>query len=149
MLKILYRLDDTDNIEANLVAEAANRLEVGEFQFFRLAHRDWYGRQVDAKELEPAFLEYMLHDRVPHYVRHHARNIIAQDDEGRLDPLAEQYHVFDRDLPTPKRRFSGAIHVALVLIITVVFMGLMLFTYHPTFLIEGDRCMFPPCPFVP
>ncbi|NIP73204.1 MAG: hypothetical protein GWO16_09340, partial [Gammaproteobacteria bacterium] len=76
MFKILYQLDELDNIEANVVAEAANRLGVGEFQLFQLAHTAWHGREVDPHQIEAVFFDYMLHDRVPHWVRQFARNVI-------------------------------------------------------------------------
>lgn len=147
MLKIFYRPDKLDTIEANLVAEAANRLGVGEFQFFRLAHREWFDREVQAADLEPAFLGYMLHDQVPHYVRQYARNVIQRDDAGALDPEATEYHIFDHDRPAPRRRLFGAYQIAIVVIFTIVFMGLVMYTYTPVFL-EGGSCLFPPCPHV-
>jgi hypothetical protein len=147
MLKILYQLDDSDNIEANLVAEAANRLAVGEFQFFCLAHEAWFGLGVDPKQIEAIFISYMIHDQVPHYVRHYARATISRDDAGGLDLDAEDFHRFDAGTPAPGSRLKGAWTVGLVVAFTAVFMALLLYSYRPAVVGEID-CNYPPCPHV-
>lgn len=147
MLRIFYRLDRLDNIEANLVAEAANRLGVGEFQFFRLAHEEWFGDTADPKQLEPAFLGYMLRDHVPHYVRQYARNVIDRDESGLLDTEAARFHRFDAGAPPPEARFAGWYIVAFVALITAAFIGLTVLTYQPK-MADGEICRFPPCPHV-
>jgi hypothetical protein len=145
MLRILYRLDKTDTVEANLVAEAANRLGVGEFQFFRLAHESWFGADVDPKQLEPAFLGYMQEDAVPPYVRHFARTVIQRDDAGLLDPEADEFHRFDAGGVPPPRSLAGTYTIAMVLLITAAFMALNIYTYRPGAM-QGQSCNFPPCP---
>lgn len=150
MLRILYRLAETDTIEANLVAEAANRLGVGEFQFFQLAHEAWFGATVNPEALEPVFLSYMLNDNVPPYVRHFARNVIQRDDAGKLDAQADEFHRFDRG--TTRRALlslpRGVTIVTLVVVFTATFMALMLYQHRPA-IIGTPNCQFPPCPFVP
>jgi hypothetical protein len=145
MLRFFYRPDRLDNIEANMVAEAANRLGVGEFQFFRLAHEQWFGRTVEPEALEPAFMDYMLDDKVPHYVRHYARAVIGQDDRGQLEPGAERYHRFDQGTERRAASLAGATTVALVLLITAIFLGLTIYTYEPR-MPPGEVCNYPPCP---
>ena len=147
MLKFLYQLDDLDNIQANLAAEAANRLDVGEFQLFQLAYRAWYGVEADPKVLEQEFLEYMLHDQVPPWVRQFARNIIKSDDSGRLDPEAEEFHQYDRDRPLNSRTWSGYYKVAFVILLTAGFMALMAYNYEPD-PSDNSPCYFPPCPWI-
>jgi len=146
MLRFFYRPDRLDNIEANMVAEAANRLGVGEFQFFRLAHEQWHARIVPPESLEPAFMDYMLADKVPHYVRHFARSVIDQSDRGLLDPEAAHFHRFDRGTERRAGSLGGAATVALVLLFTALFLGLTIYTYEPR-MPPGERCNYPPCPY--
>ncbi len=68
------------------VLEAAALLEVTEFEFFRIAHRRWYGTTVEERELERLYLPYMFHGRVPPWVRQLAREVIAMAEADRLDP---------------------------------------------------------------
>lgn len=144
MLKILYQLDDLDNIEANLMAEAANRLGVGEFQFFQLAYYSWFGRDLHAKLMERAFLEYMLQDKVPPWARQFARNIIRMDEEGRLNPGDASYHRFDQSLPGAAHTLRGVTTVIATLLFALVFIYLML-TGLDTEPSDTQRCYFPPC----
>jgi hypothetical protein len=68
------------------VLEAAALLEVTEFEFFRIAHRRWYGTRVGEPELERLYLPYMFHGRVPLWVRQLAREVIARAEADDLDP---------------------------------------------------------------
>jgi hypothetical protein len=68
------------------VLEAAALLEVTEFEFFRIAHRRWYGIRIEDKELERLYLPYMFHGRVPLWVRQLAREVIAKAEADCLDP---------------------------------------------------------------
>ena len=146
MLKILYQLDDLDNIDANLVAEAANRLAVGEFQFFQLAYYSWNGQDAEPKAMEREFLLYMLHDKVPPWVRQYARQIIRQDDEGQLDPGLASYHRFDRGTSSPDANYTkgGWLKVIATLLAALGLIYLMLVGWNidPS---QPPRCYFPPC----
>jgi hypothetical protein len=146
MLRFFYRPDKLDSIEANLVAEASNRLGVGEFQFFRLAHAHWFGEVIAEERLEPAFLDYMLHDRVPHYARQYARVVIQRDDSNELDPEADEFHQFDQMGPQSRGMLAGALPVALVALAMALLIGLVVFSYTPTSS-EYGRCVYPPCPW--
>lgn len=148
MLKILYRLDELDSSEHNLVADASNRLEVGEFQFFQLSFLAWYGREADTAFLERAFFGYMLENRVPHWARHYAREIIRRDDEGVLAPYAPEYHQFDRTYKPPPASGHGwprrlAVFLLLGALLALAFVALTLYT--GTMVPPGVTCFFPPC----
>ena len=73
------------------VLEAAALLQVTEFELFRLTYRRWHGAaaadgDVSDEVIERYYLPYMFHDRVPAFVRHLAREVVARADEDRLDP---------------------------------------------------------------
>ena len=143
-MKILFQLDDLDNIEANLVAEAANRLGVGEFQFFQLAFQAWYGHEIDPAQLERDFWSYLTHDEVPPWVRHYARNIIKADDEGELDQNEHYYHRHDRFGPNIIYDWREKLKAILLLVFMVVFFLFVLYIYEQH-VPEKYQCNFPPC----
>ena len=78
------------------VLEAAGLLEVTEFELFRIAYCRWHGVAIGDRELERHYQPYMFHNRVPHWVRQLAREVIARAEAGRLDPRA--YGVLPRPL---------------------------------------------------
>jgi hypothetical protein len=69
--------------EVRLVAQAAEALEVGEFELFRAAYRAWYGDEPETKRLERDFAGYLKAQRLPAYVRHFARQVVAEAETGR------------------------------------------------------------------
>ncbi len=78
------------------VLEAAALLEVTEFEFFRIAYRRWFGKEITDRELEPLYLPYMFGGRVPPWVRQLARQVIGEAEAEALDPKA--YGVLPRPL---------------------------------------------------
>jgi hypothetical protein len=79
------------------VLEAAATLEVTEFELFRIAYRRWHGDD-DATDdvIERYYLPYMFGERVPAFVRHLTREVLARAEEGRLDP--KDFGVMPRQL---------------------------------------------------
>ncbi len=144
MLKIFYQIDEMDSIEANLVAEAANRLDIGEFQVFQLSYLDWFGHEVEEKSLEKIFFAYLMENRIPPWARHYARKIIDLDDKGELDYHHSSYHGFDVESMKPGERKVGALKAAAVLVIVAAAFGASLYLLH-----GHDSgmfpCQFPPC----
>lgn len=69
--------------EARLVSEAAETLDIGEFELFRAAYRAWYGGEPETKRLERDFAAYLKAQRLPAYVRHFARQVVAEAEPGR------------------------------------------------------------------
>ncbi len=61
-----------------LVLDAANRLQIKEFDLFDLAHRWWFGRRAQPEALERVFVAYMFSRAVPPWVRHFAREILRE-----------------------------------------------------------------------
>ena len=79
------RPDAATDADCRAVTEAALALGVGEFDFFRLAYRRWFGRQPDEHLLEKAFAAYMFGQAVPSWVRHLGRQVIDRRRQGTLD----------------------------------------------------------------
>ena len=82
-----------DPADTDCVVSAANYLEVSEFTVFRNAYTAWYGKEVPEKVVERLFMQYLLQNRVPFWVRSYARNLVPEQDglsqkTGRESSLA-------------------------------------------------------------
>ena len=83
-----------------IVIEAANYLQVGEFQFLQLAYREWFDHDLPEALVARLFTSYMLQHEVPHWARHYARSIIDGCETGRIDDNAPRFHRYDHDYRT-------------------------------------------------
>jgi hypothetical protein len=114
--------------ERALVCSAANVLQIGEFQLLQLAYSNWFGRDLPEALVDRLFASYMLRNEVPHWARHFARAILAQDEAGRLDPDHPAWH-HDHDYRkgTPAggvpRFYAAAGVVALAVIAAILAAG--------------------------
>jgi hypothetical protein len=83
-----------------IVSEAANVLQVGEFQLLQLAYREWFGEDLPEALVAQLFTAYMLRNEVPHWARHYARVILMRHERGTLAENDPHYHRFDHDYHT-------------------------------------------------
>jgi hypothetical protein len=123
--RTLLRPDHDDNPERSLVANAANLLQIGEFQLLQLAYREWYGHDMGDDVANQVFQSFMIQGRLPPWARHYARKITALDGQGQLQINDAAYHRYDNDyfrsrLPDGVRRFV----VATTLVVGVIGGGL-------------------------
>jgi hypothetical protein len=112
------RPDAATDADCRAVTEAALALGIGEFDFFRLAYRRWFGRQPDEHLLEKAFAAYMFGQAVPTWVRHLGRQVIDRRRRGTLDAEsfgAGRYRDRVARHPHGPVLFAGAIAIWLVL----------------------------------
>jgi len=145
MFKIFYDLDDLDNIESNLVAQASSRLDIGEFQVFQLSYVAWHGHDAEPAQMEAIFFKYLYEDEMPPWVRHYTRQIIQQDEAGLLAPGDPSYHRFDAASMRTGTVVPTWIRAILVFSFLLFLVGVaMTFIYGS---IPNDiQCWFPPCP---
>ena len=110
--RTLMRPDREEDPERTVVAQAANILQVGEFQLLQLAYDDWYGRELSEAMTDRLFEAYMLHGEVPHWAREYALRIIRQDEIDLIDGNDPAYHRYDREyvthVPQGVRQFTWA-----------------------------------------
>jgi len=111
--------EDSAERDAEMVMAASRLLQVSEFRFFSIAHRQWYGSEMNDGPLEHVFSTYMFHDQVPCWVRHFARVILSNYAEGSLDPSLYNPRIFEP--ATPEMREAGIGYTILLAIIIVVF----------------------------
>jgi len=74
--------------DCRAVNKAADLLELREIDFFRLAHRRWFSKDAEPKQMEQFFTRYMFHEIVPPWVRHCAREVLNRHGMNMLDPAA-------------------------------------------------------------
>ena len=113
LFETLWRPDRDDDPERTEIAKAANLLQIGEFQLLQLAYYSWFGEEMSPAVSDQIFRSYMIEGRVPPWVRHYARQIIAQDESGRLEDNDPAYHRYDAEyykaLPLGARRLAMAV----------------------------------------
>ena len=63
-----------DPADTDCVVSAANNLEVSEFRIFKEAFAAWYGKEAADKQIKPVFVQYLVEDTVPFWVRNYARS---------------------------------------------------------------------------
>ncbi|MEN8232949.1 MAG: hypothetical protein ABFR35_09770 [Thermodesulfobacteriota bacterium] len=67
-----------DPVDTDCVVSAANYLEVSEFVIFRDAYTAWYGKKASEKQVEKVFVEYLVENKVPFWVRNYSRSRIPE-----------------------------------------------------------------------
>ena len=121
--------------EMSVVAQAANILQVGEFQLIQLAYHDWFGFDMPAAQIDRIFAAYMLHGAVPHWARHYARKVIDHTSRGALDMDHPDFHRYDAEyvthVPRGTRRFWVACAVLALFMVGGLLVGEMS-SFEPT-----------------
>ncbi len=95
LLDVLLNPDRDEFPNRTIVVDAANLLEIGEFQFLQLAFAHWHGRDMDAGEADAIFDSFMVRSEVPGWALLFARHIRQLDDDSQLDGNDPTYHRFD------------------------------------------------------
>lgn len=121
------------------VVNAASVLHVSEFEVFRLAYNNWFGRSAADKEIESFFNHYVDKAVVPMWVRDFTRRIQQLSDEGHLDVRAFGIE------PLPPTNywmaFLGGMAFAFILMIVALLVYLAIRAQDHG--LAG--CQFPPC----
>lgn len=121
--------EELEFAERHQVCQAANALQVGEFQFLQLAYEEWHGHAMPEALVARLFSTYMLENEVPHWARHFARVVLIRAEQGRLDENDPRYHRFDHDyvtqVPRGMQRFCTAVGILAFLMVTGVLVASM------------------------
>lgn len=112
--------EELENLERREVGRAANYLQVGEFQVLQLAYREWFGKEMPDGLVDPLFHAYMMHNEVPHWARHYARQVVQLAETDRLRWWEARYHRYDHEYGKPvphgvRRFFIAATWLLLML----------------------------------
>ncbi|MBL6951859.1 MAG: hypothetical protein ISR50_04460 [Alphaproteobacteria bacterium] len=116
MMKFIDALFNPDGDEfpnRTIVVDAANLLQVGEFQFLQLAFAHWQGRDMRPDEADAIFDSFMVRSEVPGWALMYARKIGQLDQARQLDGNDPDYHRYDIEYrpagtPSPQAGFIAA-----------------------------------------
>ena len=96
-LRTLIKPDWDDNPKRSEILDAANLLQIGEFQLIQLAYKVWYGEDLPEDKINKIFNEYMVTGVIPIWVTYYAKDILKLDQANVLDSYHEKYHVYDHE----------------------------------------------------
>ena len=83
---LVMRRTEFNPADIDCVVDAANYLEVSEFDILRDSYTAWYGKAAPEKQVEKIFVEYLVENKVPFWVRNYARSQAAESlpkDQGK------------------------------------------------------------------
>jgi len=95
LLKTLIKPDWDDNPKRNEILDAANLLQIGEFQLIQLAYKVWYEKTLPENKINNIFSEYMVTGIIPIWVTYYAKDILKLDQANVLDSHNKKYHIYD------------------------------------------------------
>ncbi len=125
LLKTLIKPDWDNNPKRSLIIEAANLIQIGEFQLIQLAYKDWYNEELPEEKINNIFNEYMVLDIVPIWVTKYAQDIIKLNKANILNSYSDKYHIYDHEFgayvhDNNQRKRRGIFYV---IIIGLMFVG--------------------------
>jgi hypothetical protein len=125
LLKTLIKPDWDDNPKRSGILDAANLIQIGEFQLIQLAYKAWYNEDLPEDKINKIFSEYMITGIIPIWVTHYAQDILKLNKANVLDSYNEKYHVYDHEfgdyISNEKQRKRRGIFYAII--IGIVFVG--------------------------
>ena len=95
LLKTLIKPDWDDNPKRSEILDAANLLQIGEFQLIQLAYKVWYEKTLPENKINNIFSEYMVTGIIPIWVTYYAKDILKLDQANVLDSHNKKYHIYD------------------------------------------------------
>ena len=119
LLKTLIQPDWDDNPKRSVVIQAANLIQIGEFQLIQLAYKNWYKDDLPEDKINIIFKEYMVTGIIPMWVTYYAKDIIKLDKANVLESYNKKYHVYDHEfgkyISDEKQRKSRGIFYAIII----------------------------------
>ena len=119
LLKTLIKPDWDDNPKRSEILNAANLLQIGEFQLIQLAFKVWYREDLPEDKINNIFSEYMITEIIPIWVTSYARDILKLDRANVLDSYNEKYHVCDHEFgayiyDNKQRKKRGVLYATII-----------------------------------
>ena len=141
----LIKPDWDNNPKRSEILDAANLLQIGEFQLIQLAYMVWYKENLPENKINKIFEEYMIREIIPIWATYYAKDIIKLDDADVLNGYDEKYHVYDHefgeyiyDNTLRKRR---GIQYTTIIILVFIFTHFMAINYVE---VEESASFYPP-----
>ena len=85
LIKTLVKPDWDDNPKRSKILQAANLLQIGEFQLIQLAYKVWYKKDLPEEKINKIFSEYMINGIIPIWVTYYANDILKLDGANKLN----------------------------------------------------------------
>ena len=144
-VKTLIKPDWDDNPKRSEILNAANLLQIGEFQLIQLAYKVWYKQNLPEEKINKIFSYYMVSGIIPIWVTYYARDIMKMKHANVLNSFDEKYHVYDHEYgeylqDDQERKKRGIFYV---LIIGIVFIAIHYMAIHYVE-DEGSASFYPP-----
>tara|TARA_B100000029_G_scaffold489130_1_gene546555 strand:- start:75 stop:563 length:489 start_codon:yes stop_codon:yes gene_type:complete len=119
LLKTLIKPDWDDNPKRSEILQAANLLQVGEFQLIQLAYKVWYNEELPEDKISKIFSEYMVRGIIPIWVAYYAKDILKLDSSKKLNSYDDKYHIYDHEfgehIPNERyRKRRGYFYVTII-----------------------------------
>ena len=141
----LIKPDWDNNPKRSEILDAANLLQIGEFQLIQLAYKVWYKENLPEDIINKIFEEYMIRGIIPIWVTYYARDIIKLDNANVLNGYDEKYHVYDHEfgeyIYNDKHRRRLGIQYATIIILVFIFTHFMAINYVD---VEESASFYPP-----
>ena len=141
----LIKPDWDNNPKRSEILDAANLLQIGEFQLIQLAYRVWYKENLPEDKVNKIFEVYMIRGIIPIWVTYYARDIIKLDNANVLNGYDEKYHVYDHEfgeyICNDKHRRRRGIQYATIIILVFIFTHFMAINYVE---VEESASFYPP-----
>ena len=142
-IRTLIKPDWDNNPKRSEILDAANLLQIGEFQLIQLAYRVWYKENLPEDKINKIFEVYMIRGIIPIWVTYYARDIIKLDNANVLNGYDEKYHVYDHEfgeyICNDKHRRRRGIQYATIIILVFIFTHFMAANY-----VEEAASFYPP-----
>jgi len=124
LLKTLIKPDWDSNPKRSEIIQAANLIQIGEFQLIQLAYNAWYEEDLPENKINIIFNEYMVTGIIPIWVTYYAKDIIKLDTANVLDSYNKKYHIYDHEfglhISDEKQRKSRGIFYTILIGILIV-----------------------------
>jgi|TARA_B110001454_G_scaffold131599_1_gene122566 hypothetical protein len=142
-LRTLVKPDWDDNPKRSEILNAANLIQIGEFQLIQLAYKAWYEKDLPEDKISNIFNEYMVTGIIPIWVTYYAADIIKLDKANVLDSYNKKYHIYDyefgKQISDEKQRKNRGIFYTILI-------GLVFVASHYMAIISVDESagFYPP-----
>ena len=120
----LIKPDWDNNPKRSEILDAANLLQIGEFQLIQLAYKIWYKEDLPEDKINKIFSEYMVTGIIPIWVTYYAKDILKLNQANVLDSYNEKYHVYDHEFgayiyDNKQRRRRGVVYATIIAIVFI------------------------------
>ena len=145
LLKTLIKPDWDDNPKRYEILNAANLLQIGEFQLIQLAYKVWFREDLPENKINKIFEEYMIRGIIPIWVTYYAKDIIKLDNANILNGYDEKYHVYDHEfgeyIYDDRLRIRRGMQYATIIILVFLIIHFMAINYVD---VEESASFYPP-----